>query len=237
MLLVSPIFGAQNMPVQIRVYTTLAISAALTLLIRPSIGQTPQDMYTLVMAIGHEVLAGMLIGAFLSLVIQAAQMAGAFIDLQLGLSLSQVLNPIDGVEVSIVGQFKYMLAMVIFLQINAHHVMLQAFVRSYHALPSPTLQALPAIQDGFVGLITQLSLLALQIAAPVAAVSLVVDAALGVIGKAVPQMQVFLVGMPAKIAVGLFAAAVALPALVNGVQYGVQLGTDALAPLFIAHAR
>ncbi len=63
------------------------------------------------------------------------------------------------------------------------------------------------------------------------------DAALGVIGKAVPQMQVFMVGMPAKIGIGMVAAAVALPALVNGVQYGVQLGADALSPIFHAHAR
>lgn len=237
MLLVSPIFGADNVPVQIRVFTTLAIAAALTMLIRPSVGTVPQNMYILVFSIGHEIVAGMLIGALLSLVIQAAQMAGAFVDLQLGLSLSQVLNPIDGVSVSIIGQFKFMLAMVIFLEINAHHVMLQAFVHSYHAMPAPTLAQLPAIESGFVGLVTQLSLVALQIAAPVAAVSLVVDAALGVIGKAVPQMQVFLVGMPAKIGIGMIAAAVALPALVNGVQYGVQLGADTLAHTFQAHAR
>jgi flagellar biosynthetic protein FliR len=130
-----------------------------------------------------------------------------------------------------------MLAMVIFLEINAHHVMLQAFVHSYRAMPAPTMAQLPSIEAGFVDLITQLSLVALQIAAPVAAVSLVVDAALGVIGKAVPQMQVFMVGMPAKIGVGLIAAAVALPALVNGVQYGVQLGADTLSHTFQAHAR
>jgi flagellar biosynthetic protein FliR len=237
MLLASPIFGANNVPVQIRVFTTMALAASLTFLIRPGVGEVPQNMYGLVMAIGHEIIAGLLIGTMLSLVIQAAQMAGAFIDLQLGLSLSQVLNPIDGVSVSIIGQFKFMLAMVIFLQINAHHVMLQAFVHSYHAMPAPTFSLLPAIESSFVGLVTQLSIVAVQIAAPVAAVSLIVDAALGVIGKAVPQMQVFVVGMPAKIGVGLVAAAVALPALVNGVQYGVQLGTDALASSFQTHAR
>jgi len=237
MLLLSPIFGADNVPVQIRVFTTLALASALTFLIRPGVGEVPQNMYVLVMSIGHEIVAGMLIGAMLSLVLQAAQMAGAFVDLQLGLSLSQVLNPIDGVSVSIIGQFKFMLAMIIFLEIDAHHVMLQAFVHSYHAMPAPTFAMLPSIETSFVGLITQLSLVALQIAAPVAAVSLVVDAALGVIGKAVPQMQVFMVGMPAKIGVGMIAAAVALPALVNGVQYGVDLGASALSHTFQTHAR
>ncbi len=69
MLLMSPVFGAENVPVQIRVFTTLAIAAALTMLIRPGVGAVPQSMYVLVFSIGHEVVAGMLIGAFLSLVI------------------------------------------------------------------------------------------------------------------------------------------------------------------------
>jgi flagellar biosynthetic protein FliR len=237
MLFASPIFGAQNVPVQIRIYITLAISAALTFIIKPDSGGVPQDLYTLTLAIGHELVAGILIGTFLSLVLQAAQMAGAFIDVEMGLSSSQILNPIDGVQVSIIAQFKYMLALIIFLQIDAHHVMLQALVHSYHAMPAPTMAQIPAIQTNLVTLLTQLSLLAIQIAAPVAAVSMVVDAALGVIGKAVPQMQVFMVGMPAKIAMGMIALTVALPALVSGVQYGVNLGTNSLAQVFQAHAR
>lgn len=232
MMFASPMFGAQNLPIQIRIFATLALSAALTITIRPHVGPPPQDLYTLAFAMGHELVAGLLIGTCMSLVLQAAQMAGAFIDLQMGLGLSQALNPITGVPVSIIAQFKYLLALVVFLSINGHHVMLGAFVHSYDTMPSPTMAGLPAIQNSFIGLVTDLSLLALQIAAPVAAVSLVVDAALGVINKAVPQMQIFLVGLPAKIIMGMLAMAIALPALVNGVQYGVEKATASVATAF-----
>jgi flagellar biosynthesis protein FliR len=75
-------------------------------------------------------------------------------------------------------------------------------------------------------------LLAIQIAAPVLGVSLVIDAALGVMAKAVPQMPVFLVGIPAKTALGLMAVALTLPALTGAVSNGIQLALQNLTPVF-----
>jgi len=208
------------------------MAAALTFTVKPSIGGVPQDMYTLVFAVAHEAVAGLLIGSFMALVLQAAQMAGALLDLQMGLGLSQALNPITGVPVSLISQFKFFLAMVVFLSINAHHVMLGAFVHSYDSMPAPTMAMMPSIEAGFVGLITKLSLMALQIAAPVAAVSIIVDASLGIINKAVPQMQVFMVGLPAKILLGMIALSIALPILTSSVQYGVETASDSLVQVF-----
>jgi len=235
MLFTSPLFGAQNTPLQVRIFCTLAISAALTFTIKAHLGPPPADLYAFAMAILHELIAGALIGIFLTLVLEAAQMAGAFIDLQMGLSMSQTLNPITGVPVSVMSQFKYMLGLIVFLSINAHHVMLSAFVKSYETMPAPTMANLAGIQGSFIHLLTQLSLVALQIAAPVAAVSIVVDAAMGVIGKAVPQMQIFVVGLPAKIVMGMLAISVALPALASGVQYGVEEATHSLVTVFQPH--
>lgn len=234
MLFASPIFGAQQTPLTVRIFTTLALSAALTFAVKGHFGQPPGDMYTFAFSLGHEIVAGLLIGTFLSLVLQVAQMAGSFIDLQMGLNTSQVINPVTGVPVTVISQFKFMLAFIVFLSINAHHVMLGAFVRSYDSMPAPTIAMLPAIQHSFLNLLTQLSLMALQIAAPVAAVSIVVDAAMGVVNKAVPQMQIFLVGLPAKLVMGMLALAVTLPALASGVQYGVEQATNSLGAAFHA---
>jgi len=80
-----------------------------------------------------------------------------------------------------------------------------------------------------------LSLLALQMAAPVLGVSMVLDAALGMINKAVPQMQVIQVGMPAKIIIGMVALSVGLPAVVAGVNTGVETGLTSLLHIFGGH--
>ena len=228
MFLTSPIFSAQSTPVQVRVFTTLAISGALTVALGPKIGPPPPDMYNFLMAVTHEALAGLLIGAFMNLVLLAAQMAGTLIDTQMGLGMSQVLNPINGVSSSVISQFKYMLAVVVFLSINGHHLMLQAFAQSYGSMPGMTMEHLPQMKNSLVGLFGSLSVLAIQMAAPVLGVSLVVDAALGIINKAVPQMQVIIVGMPAKLVIGMIALSVGLPAVVAGVNTGVGTALDGL---------
>src|SRR5690349_5299798 len=91
MLLSSPMFGAQNTPVQVRVMTTLAIAGALTLVLKPKMGPVPTEMYSLAAAVLAEAVAGIVIGLSMSLVLQAAQIAGSILDLQLGLSLSQAI--------------------------------------------------------------------------------------------------------------------------------------------------
>jgi flagellar biosynthetic protein FliR len=229
MLLVSPIFGAQNTPVQVRIFTTLAIAGALTCVLKPAIGPIPADLYEMVAAVLKEALAGLLIGSFMSLMLQAAQMGGAIIDMQMGLAMSQSLNPLTGVPVTVISQFKFLLSLVLFLTMNCHHQMILAFAHSYEAMPALGYDTLPAVRDGIVTLITQLSLLALQMAAPVLAVSMIVDAGLAIVSKAVPQMQAMLVGLPAKVIMGMLALSIGLPALAGGISSGVGMALKGLS--------
>jgi flagellar biosynthetic protein FliR len=222
MLLVSPMFGAQNSPIQIRVFTTLAIAGALTCALKPSIGPAPTEVYSFAAAILKEALAGILIGTFMSFVLQAAQMAGSIIDMQMGLSMSQALNPLTGVPVTVISQFKYLLALVIFLSMNCHHQMIIAFAKSYETMPALSYATLPALKSGLASLLGDLCLLAVQMAAPVLAVSMIVDAGLSIVSKAVPQMQAMLVGLPAKVILGMLALSLGLPILTGAVSTGVN---------------
>lgn len=228
MLLASPVFGAQSTPVPIRVFTTLAISSAVTLAVGVNPITPPDDLVTLLMGAGQELVIGILIGAFCNLVLQGVQISGSFIDLQMGLSMSQTMNPVTGVPVSVIGQFKFMLGIVLFLCMNGHHVMLQAFASSFEVAPGLGMSSLNALGNGLVGTVANISLLALQIAAPVAAVGFVVDASLGIVNKAVPQMQAYMVGVPAKTLMGLLALAVTLPTLATSIQAGLAHSMEAL---------
>lgn len=231
MLLSSPVFGAQNTPLPIRILTTLAIAAALTCALQPKVGAVPASLYDMGAAVAVEALAGLLIGLFMQLALQAVLIAGTLLDTQIGLGMSQTLNPVAGVPVSVLAQYKFLLGVVIFLCINGHHVMLQAFARSYDMMPAGAAIGagkFAAVQAGYLSLLGQTCLLALTIAAPVLAVSLVVDAALGVVSKAVPQMQAIMVGMPAKLVMGMISLSIALPALVAGVNNAVENATDSI---------
>lgn len=228
----SPLFGAQNTPIQVRVFTTVAISAAISMIVRPKIGPAPDDLGGLVLAVGLEAAAGLLIGYLLGLTLQFAQIAGAILDIQVGLSISQSLNPITGVSVSIISQFKYMLGMIIFLSINGHHLVVQAIIKSYNLTGTFNSGSRAKIFAGVMELLGHGFVIALQIAAPVLAVSLVVDAALGVMSKAVPQLQPIQIGMPAKIGLGLAALGFTLPGLVAGIQAGVEIASSQIGRIF-----
>lgn len=228
MFLSAPLFSSSNLPRIIRILAAVVVSAALTPTLRPVLASPPADMYAFTAAVANEVLAGLIIGVFIQIVLLAAQMGGSFMDLQVGLSMSHVLNPANGQPSTVLSQFKYMLALVVFLAVDGHHVMLGAFVRSFEIMPAVNGGTLAAVQEHQVVLVEQLSLIALQIATPVLAVSILVDAALGIMNKAVPQMHIFIVGMPAKVAMGLMVVSVALPATAAAVLGGVEFATDAL---------
>ncbi|HRI42734.1 MAG TPA: flagellar biosynthetic protein FliR [Fimbriimonadaceae bacterium] len=227
MLLVSPIFGAST-PVQVRVGLAAMTSVALTPLVRSYIGEPPADLYGLVGAVLYEALAGLLIGWCLQLLAVAAQMAGAFLDIQIGLSTVQVFDPQTQSPVSLFAQFKYLLAVVLLLVLDGHHLMFGAFVESYRLGPIGV-QNLDGVTQGFVSLVSNLCLLSLQIAAPVAGVCVIVDAAAGIVNKSVPQMQAFMVTIPAKLMLGIVTLSLTLPIMAIAVKSGVEHTFDALA--------
>ena len=227
MFLTAPIFSSPNTPVHIRVLTAVAVSSALAVAVGPAIGTLPTDMYGLVAAVAREALAGVLLGSFVSLALQALQIAGSFMDLQAGLAASHVLNPLNGVQSTVLSQLKTMLGIVVFLSADGHHMLLTAFVHSYRVMPT-----FGQIQVSFTSLVGSIFLIALQIASPVMAVGFLVDAALGLMTRAVPQLNAMHVGMPAKVGAGIAAVSLGLPLTVAGVGAAVNASFSALRPLF-----
>ena len=226
-LLVAPMFGAQNTPLPVRILTTLSIAGALTVAIRPKLGPLPATMHELMMAVLVEAGAGLLLGGMVSMAMQALTIAGSLADLQTGLTMSQTLNPISGVSSSVLSQLKTMLALVVFLAADAHHLLLAAFVRSYDSMPT-----LAHAQAALVPLIGGTFLLGVQVAAPVMAVGFLVDASLGLVGRAVPTLQPTQLGAPAKLVAGLLAVAVGLPTVVAAVSSAVRMGLHAAGAAF-----
>ncbi|MCH8977795.1 MAG: flagellar biosynthetic protein FliR [Armatimonadetes bacterium] len=219
MLLSSPLFGT-NVPVKVRVQFSLVISMALVPVLREHVGAVPQDLIGLVLMVGRDVVIGLIIGGMIQLLMAGIQMAGAFLDIQIGIGMAQIFSPLLGITSSPISQFKFLLGLVILLLINGHHFMFQAFVHSYE-MAGPSLMRLGEMQTTLISFMGQVMLMAMQIAAPVAAVSVIIDVAAGLINKGVPQTQPFLLALPVKLMVGLLALSVGLPALVVATEAGL----------------
>jgi flagellar biosynthetic protein FliR len=231
-LMSSPLFGSQNTPVQIRVFTSFALSLAISVAVKTEIGHAPANFGALVLAFANEVAAGLIIGVLMQVVIQVAMMAGALLDVQIGLGMSQTLNPILGIPVSVLGQFKMMLGLMIFLAMNGHHFVIKAIINSYSVAPTLTLSDAGLLKNGLVYLLSHGMMLSVQIAAPVLGVSMIIDAALGVMAKALPSLQPVQIGAPVKLAAGIAAVSLCLPALVAATNSGVEQSYQMIANVF-----
>lgn len=228
----SPLFGAQNTPLQVRIFTSLALSFAISMAVKTNLGHAPTHLGGLLMVVANEVASGLLIGILLQLVIQMAMVAGSFLDMQVGLSMSQTMNPLLGIPVTILGQFKMMLGTMIFLAMDGHHLVIRSIIQSYKVAPTLTASDMGLLQSGLVHLLTNFMMLSVQIAAPVLGVSIILDAALGLMTKAMPQLQPIQIGAPAKLGLGIASVSLCLPALVAATHTGVAQSMDLIGRVF-----
>lgn len=169
-----------------------------------------------------EMLVGLLIGFTAALVMAAVQVAGALIDFQMGFTIANVIDPHTGMQSPIMGQYFYMFALLFLLSVNGHHLLLDGIYYSYQLIPleqgkfslgssSFAQYMIHAFQSMFV--------IAFQMAIPVVASLFLVDVALGIIARTVPQMNIFVVGFPVKIAVAFIVMIVVMSAIFAVVQH------------------
>lgn len=226
MLLVAPIAGNLVPPI-IRVFLGAAIALALTPVAGPYLTELPQTHIDLLMGAGREVMIGLLIGGMMQIIVAVGQIAGSFLDVQAGLGTAQIFNPATGVSGAPITQLKFVLTIVLIFVLNGHHLMFQAFVASYQAT-NFGLANMESVVNATVALLGQCSLLAVVIAAPAIAVTFLIDSAAGLVNRAVPQTQPFLLSLPAKIMGGMMGIAIGLPALAGAVRSMTDASIEAI---------
>lgn len=207
-----PLLSQSSVPVLWR----LAIAGALAAAVAPSIvADVPAAQAGLDWrAIGAEGLRSLLIGVQMAFLVgipfAAVKFAGEILGVQMGLSLADVYDPATGGKSSAVATFYYLMAVIIFFAVDAHHVVVTALVESCRLLPPFAAVRGDAGSWLIVTRFSDFFRIGLQVAAPCVIVLMLVSAAMGVIVKTVPQLNVLIVGMPLKIAVGLGTIGVSL---------------------------
>jgi flagellar biosynthetic protein FliR len=197
----APIFGSSNIPTQVKIGLSLMTS----LVVLPFIaGNVSPNMHIVDFALllAKELTVGAIIGFTATLVFMGILLAGQIIDIQMGFGMVNVVDPLSNISVSIMGQFKNLLAMLVFLAINGHHFLFTALTKSFEIVPLTTFELTPSITENFIGMVVNMFVIGLKIGGPAIGVLLITDFALGIIARTVPQMNVFIVGMPLKITIG-----------------------------------
>ncbi|OQW50219.1 MAG: hypothetical protein A4S09_00030 [Proteobacteria bacterium SG_bin7] len=206
-----PIFGTETVPVPIKILLSLTI----TLVVFPIVGWSKlavgiADSQIIVLAV-KEIFTGLILGFFCRMSFFALAMGGNIISVSMGLTSAQLFNPSLGVEGSPIEQFKVMLGSLFFLFINGHHMFLTGIVKSFELIPLTRTEISMSSYSEMGTLMTEVSSIAIRIGAPVMISVLFINIAMGLAGRAVPQINVLVTSMPVNILVGMMAMIVALP--------------------------
>ncbi len=217
---VSPIFSSRTVPNTFKVGFSGMIAVVILLTIGPN-QALPNDL-GYVLFILREVLVGLLMGYVANLIFSVIQMAGSFIDIQIGFGIANVIDPMTGAAAPVLGNLKYIIATLMFLSMNGHHYLLDAVIRSYNWIPLSN-DLFQQIYNGdlpefLVQTFSQAFLLAFQMSAPLVVALFVTDVALGFLARTAPQFNIFVIGIPVKIIVGLLVLLVLVPGFIVAFQ-------------------
>ena len=206
----APVFGSRNFPIVAKICFTALVAAILTPSIQ-SLGQTlPSEPVALAVLGVGELMIGLMLGFVMTLVFAAIQVGGQIMDMQSGFSMINVFNPAMETQVPVFGFFLFILAVLFLLVTNGHHVMIRALVSTFDQIPLGGFVFRPELFWEVSRWGRVMFYDGLLIAAPVAAALFVAYLAMGLIGRLVPQVQLFVVGFPLTIAVGLFVMAISV---------------------------
>jgi flagellar biosynthesis protein FliR len=209
--MIIPIFGGRSVPAAVKIGLSLLLSLILLPLASARVTALPDEMPAFLALVARELLVGAIVGFAVLLVFIALQAAGHVVGLQMGFSLANVVNPLTAEHASLIDQFYGLLAALVFFSMNGHHALILAIQQTFDIVPVGKADlALPPAALVFAWG-TDLFSVASRISLPVVTALLLADVAFAVIARSVPQLNVFVIGLPAKVAIGFIMLIVTLP--------------------------
>jgi len=210
LFLLAPIFSSTAIPPVVKGMIAVGISVGLT-----PIAMHGQHIPSDPMQVAGLVFEGLLVGtsfAFaLAVLMAAVESAGSFIDVVSGFSYGELINPLSGQTGAVMSRFYTLFGTMIFLVIGGDAWTLRGLGRTFQLVPLTEAPRLGSLVGGAEQAFSTIFTSALEIGAPVLAALLITDVAFGVVSRVVPQMNVFAVGFPTKVAVAMFLVAASLP--------------------------
>ena len=217
-LFMMPLLGTQNIPVLVKAGHTLTLSLILLPVVEIRLAVFPSEPLHFLFLMVFEGLIGFILGLSIKVVFASIQLAGEFAGFQMGLSMAQIVDPSSGVDATLMAQLYYFLALLVFLSINGHHWFFRAVVQSFRLLPPGGLDLHEGLYRYFLSLSGKMFLIGIKIAAPVTAILVLTQVAMGIVAKMVPQINILITSFPVTIGLGMIFVGLSLELLVPYLQ-------------------
>lgn len=214
MVVVAPILGHQAVPLQLKAAFGLFLSFVLFPLQSSMAASVDMKLIGTIVLLLEEVLVGVMIGFAAGLIFAGIRFAGDLVGFDMGFTMANTYDPELNMSTPVVGEILYAMAAMLFIILNGHHFVLQAIVTSYTSVPIGSL-VLGAVPTGkLVGMVGMIFIVAVKFAAPVIVALFLTNIALAILTRLLPQMNIFGVAFPLKIAVGIVALSASIPIMV-----------------------
>lgn len=209
LFIISPIFSRINLQMTYKIGFSLLIALIMMNVVEGP--EAPMSDILLAIEVIKELLVGFMIGFISYLFFSVFFVVGQIIDVQIGFGIVSVLDPQSNIQIPITGNYYQIIATLVFLIINGHHLLIEALVKSYEFVPIGKFSLSIGMVNQFVVIVGKLFILGFKIGSPILVTIILADVLLGILAKTMPQMNVFIVGMPLKIMVGLALIIATLP--------------------------
>ena len=210
-LMTMPVFESRSIPHLFKLALALSASLILFPMLQLDPVTVPSSIYALGTGVAGEILLGLMIGFSVKLIFAGIQLAGQMAGYQMGMAIANVMDPAESQQIPLLAQFNNLVALLVFLSINAHYWFIRALTQSYHLVPPFYVHFDRSAVEHLMDLAGTMFVIAIQVGAPIIATLLVTSVAFGLVARTVPQMNVFIVAMPLKIGVGLIFLGFSLP--------------------------
>ena len=212
LFLLAPLFSSKLLPARARGIAAvgLAIGIAPIALNAPG-GRLPTEVLALGGLVVKEMLVGLGFAFALGALFAAVQVAGSVLDTMIGFSFGALVDPVTGTNGGVLNQLYALVGVMIFVVIGGDAWVIQGLARSYEQVPLTDAPAIGTLVEGAQVAFSGIFAAAIEICAPVLLAALLTDVAFGLVSRVMPQLNVFAVGFPAKVTVGLVLVGASLP--------------------------
>jgi flagellar biosynthetic protein FliR len=208
-----PVFDSKNIPVFFKAGLAFAISIILFPILKLDNTFFTTEAIPFGIGVIGEIMLGIIIGLSVRLIFAGVQLAGQVAGYQMGFAIANIMDPVESSQIPVIAALKNIVAMLIFLAVNAHHWFLRSLVDSFQLIPPFGFHFTDSLMAQLVRLGGNMFVIAIKVGAPIIAVMLLTSVAFGLVARTVPQMHIFIVAIPIKILIGLLFLGFSLPIL------------------------
>lgn len=209
---ISPFFGSMNVSLKVRAGVAIAVAVLLfPVVVKMYVVTAPATVLMFAFTVAKELFVGWLIGLVAYITLTAINLAGKVMDMQVGFAVVSMMDPTTHQQIGLIGNFLYNLTIIFFLITNGHHIILGALAESFRIIPLDAMvwsQTLPQIM---IDLTAGIWLNGMKIAMPVTFAILLTNVGMGILARTMPQMNIFVVGIPMHLTIGTTMLAMMLP--------------------------